>query len=161
MVNSNALSSSASTSCRTPQSSTNKWPAATFTFRSAKCMRTCPLQLLNGDPPLCSVLAHSCAALHQNQNDSEVRIFRERFGTRPSCPLPGLFSPELLQLTIQVDSQQRFRQPGQSIQCFSAIAEMASAEIRSHDENLLPAQLCISVVITCQPLNFSYGAPSR
>jgi len=55
-----------------------------------------PLQQLNGDPPLCSVLAHSCAALHQNQNDSEIWIFRERFGTSPRFSLPGVFLPELL-----------------------------------------------------------------
>jgi hypothetical protein len=61
------------------------------------------LQLLNGDPPLCPVLAHSSAALHQDQNDSEIWIFRERLGTPPSFPLPGVFSPELLQLSFQVD----------------------------------------------------------
>src|SRR5581483_10852467 len=42
IVSSKALSSSASTSCRTPQSSTNKWQTETITFRSAKCIRPCP-----------------------------------------------------------------------------------------------------------------------
>jgi hypothetical protein len=99
-----------------------------------------PLQQLNGDPPLCSVLAHSCAALHQNQNDPQIWIFRERFGASPGFSLPGVFLPELLQLSFHVDLQQWFRQPGQSIQCFDAISGMASAEIRSHGENLLPVR---------------------
>src|SRR5579872_2464462 len=42
MVSNKALSSRASTSCNTPQSSTNNWPADTTTFRSAKCIQTCP-----------------------------------------------------------------------------------------------------------------------
>jgi hypothetical protein len=42
---------------------------------------------------------------------------------------------------VQIDLQHRFGQPGQSIQCFDAISGMASAEIRSHDENLLPVRL--------------------
>src|SRR5579859_2636425 len=41
-VNSKALSSSASTSCNTPQSSTNKWPSDTSTFRSVRCIQTRP-----------------------------------------------------------------------------------------------------------------------
>jgi hypothetical protein len=62
-----------------------------------------PLQQLNGDPSLCSVLAHSCAALHQNQNDSQIRIFRECFGALPRFPLPGVCLSELLQLSFHVD----------------------------------------------------------
>ena len=37
---------------------------------------------------------------------------------------------------IQVDLQQRFRQSGQSIQCFYAIAGMASAEFRRHKNTI-------------------------
>src|SRR5579864_9243928 len=84
------------------------------------------------------MLAHSRPALHQNQNNSEIWIFREGFGTPPSLSLPGVFSPQLLQLSFEVDLQQRFRELGQSIQCFNAIAGMASAAIRSHDEYLPP-----------------------
>jgi hypothetical protein len=47
-------------------------------------------QLLNGDPSLCSVLADSCATLYQNQNNSEIRIFREGFGTPTGFALPGV-----------------------------------------------------------------------
>jgi hypothetical protein len=97
--------------------------------------------LLDRDSSLCFMLPHSRAALHQNQNDSKVRIFREGFGASASLPPPGLFSPQLPQLLVQIDLQHRFGQPGQSIQCFDAISGMASAEIRSHDENLLPVRL--------------------
>ena len=94
------------------------------------------LQLLNRDPSLCSMLSHPCAALHQNQNDSEIWVFREGFGTPPGLPLPGVFTLQLLQLSFEVDLQQRFRQLGQSIQGFNAIAGMSSAAIRSHGEYL-------------------------
>jgi hypothetical protein len=59
-----------------------------------------PLQLLNGNPPLCPVLAHSSAGLHQNQNNSEIWMFRERFGTPPGFSLPRVFLPQLLQLSF-------------------------------------------------------------
>jgi hypothetical protein len=95
-----------------------------------------PRQLLNGDPSLGSVLAHPSAAFHQNQHDSEIGIFRQRFGTPTGFSLPGVFSSELLQLAIQVDLQQRLRQPWQSVQRFNAISGMTSAEISSHDESL-------------------------
>jgi hypothetical protein len=93
------------------------------------------LQLLNGDPSLGSVLAHASAAFHQNKNDSEIWILRQRFGTPPAFSLPGLFSPELLQLAIQVDLQKRLRQPRQSLQRFNTFAGLASAEISSHDQS--------------------------
>jgi hypothetical protein len=93
------------------------------------------LQLLNGDSALCLVLTHTGAALHQNQHNSEIRIFCERFGTPPGFSLPGVLLPELLQLSFQVDLQQRSRQPGQAIQYIHASAGLASAKIRSHDEH--------------------------
>jgi hypothetical protein len=49
------------------------------------------------------MLPHFCAALHQNQNDSEIWVFRERFGTPASLPLPGVFTPQLLQFSFEVD----------------------------------------------------------
>jgi hypothetical protein len=58
------------------------------------------LQLLEGDPSLGSVLAHSRAALHHNEDDPEVWIFRQRFGTPPSFPLPGVFLPQLLHFSF-------------------------------------------------------------
>jgi hypothetical protein len=65
--------------------------------------------------------------------------FAQRLATPTGFSLPEVFSPELLQLFIQVDLQPRFRQPRQSIRCINAITGMASAEIRSHDEPLLLA----------------------
>jgi hypothetical protein len=62
-------------------------------------------QGMDRDPALGPVLVHLCVGLHQDQNDSEIGILRERLGT-PSClALPRVFVAELSKFFEQIELQ--------------------------------------------------------
>jgi hypothetical protein len=62
-------------------------------------------QLMNGDPTVGSVLIHLRIGLHQNQNDSEIWILRERLGTPSRLALPRVFLTEEMKFRQQVELQ--------------------------------------------------------
>jgi len=61
-----------------------------------------PQQVMNRNSAFRPVLFHLRVGFHQNQNNPEIRILRERPGTPPCLPLPGFFAAELLDFAYQI-----------------------------------------------------------
>jgi hypothetical protein len=69
---------------------------------------------MNGNSAFGPVLLHLRVAFHENQNNPEIRILRERLGTPARLPLPGLFAAELLEFAYQIKLKRglgQLRQP--------------------------------------------------
>jgi hypothetical protein len=93
-------------------------------------------QVMNRDSALGLVLVHVRPGFHQHQNDSEVRILRQRLRTPSTLALPRFLVAELLKFLLQVELQEWLSQLREPIQGLAAIAWMASAGDRGHGQHL-------------------------